>query len=292
MFWIDKHNKGKRRKGHHIVNRFLCDAWNMKERQYVNCTYESFKKNRDMERLLHREQGGFCCYCMRHLDVGNHTSLEHVMPRKSVNKQNKIDIKKINYYKRFNKNFKRNVVYKHLDGVKRKWHIGPPYPHFCAYENLVFSCNGSLFINEDKEKKLYPSRIHLCCNEHRGNKLIVPLFFIPNINKLIVYNKNGTISISQIVKSPLRQVELSNTIDNLALEHERLRIIRQAWYCIATSHYDIKQVKDAVDDSYLRTNIMADSGIPANLVNRIDHPIYWSLLCDYFWFYKCFKDKI
>lgn len=52
--------------------------------------------------------------------------------------------------------------------------------------------------------------MRLCCNEHRGNKLIVPLFFIPNINDLIIYNKNGTIGISKIVKSSQRQIELSN----------------------------------------------------------------------------------
>ena len=160
MFWIDKHNKGRRRKGHQIVNRFLCEAWSEQDGQYVNCTYASFKRNHEMEKLLYREQNGFCCYCMRHMEVNQHISLEHVMPHNSVTKQNKIDFKKINYYKRLNKNFKQNVVYKHLNGTRRKWRSGPPYPHFCAYENLVLSCDGSLFIDEDKEKKLYPSKMH------------------------------------------------------------------------------------------------------------------------------------
>ena len=154
MFWIDKHNKGRRRKGHQIVNRFLCESWNEQDGQYVNCTYASFKRNHKMEKLLYWEQNGFCCYCMRHMEVNQHISLEHVMPHNSVTKQNKIDFKKINYYKRFNKNFKQNVVYKHLNGTRRKWRSGPPYPHFCAYENLVLSCDGSLFIDEDKEKKV------------------------------------------------------------------------------------------------------------------------------------------
>lgn len=288
MFWIDKQNKRRRREGHRIVNRFLREAWNEQNGMYVNCTYASFKRNREMERLLHNEQGGFCCYCMRYLEVGRHTSLEHVMPHNSVNSQNKTDFKKINYYKRFNKTFKRNVIYKHLNGTRRKWYSCPPYPHFCAYENLVLSCDGSLFIDEDRERKLHPSNIHLCCNEHRGNQLIVPLFFIPDIDNLIVYNENGTIGISQLVKSPLRQIELSDTIDDLALENERLRIIRQAWYHIAKSSYGIEQVKTAVNDKSLRQNIIMDSGIPLNIVNRINHPIYWSLLCEYFWFYNHF----
>ena len=109
------------------------------------------------------------------------------------------------------------------------------------------------------------------------------------INDLIIYNKNGTIGISKIVKSSQRQIELSNTIEDLALEHERLRIIRQTWYHIATSSiYSVEQVKAAISDEPLRKNIMIDSGIPLNVVNRIKHPIYWSLLCEYFWFYEYF----
>lgn len=95
MFWIDKHNKRKRRRGHQIVNAFLREAWSSYDKKYVNCTYASFKRNRRMEDLLYDEQGGFCCYCMRHLDRYAHTSLEHVMPHNSVDKQNRADYKKI-----------------------------------------------------------------------------------------------------------------------------------------------------------------------------------------------------
>lgn len=292
MFWIDKHNKRNRRNGHQIVNRFLSEAWNHEGRKYINCTYGAFKKSSNIEQLLHKEQNGFCCYCMRCMEVNKHTSLEHIMPHRSIDKQKKIDFKKINYYKRFNKNFKRNVVYKHLNDTTKKWHNRPPYPHFCAYENLVMSCDGSLFIDEDKVNNLYLSKIHLCCNEYRGNRLIVPLFFIPNINDIIIYHKDGAIGISQIIKSPLYQIELSNAIEGLALEHERLRIIRQTWYHIAASRmYDIEQVKVAINDKSLRQNIIMDSGIPLNIMNRINHPIYWSLLCEYFWFYRYFMQQ-
>lgn len=96
---------------------------------------------------------------MRHLDRYAHTSLEHVMPHNSVDKQNRADYKKINYYKRFNKTFNRYVYYIHLNGSKRRWHVGVPYPHFCAYENLVLSCDGSLFTDEDNAKNCHPSKI-------------------------------------------------------------------------------------------------------------------------------------
>lgn len=289
MFWIDKHKRGKRGKGHHIVNRFLRNAWNEQEGKYLNCDFDSFKRDRKMERLLHQEQGGFCCYCMRYLTVGSHTSLEHVMPYHCRKKNGKVDYKTINYYKRFNKNC-RKVAYIHLNGSTRQWHVGSLYPHFCAYENLVLSCDGSLFTDEDRARNIYPSKLHLCCNEHRGKTKIVPIFFFPNVSDLFVYKDDGSIGISKRVKSPLFQAELSNTIDALALEHDRLQIIRQVWYYIAKSHlYDIDEVRSAIYDDSLRKNILADSGVPFNVEKRINHSIYWSLLCDYFWFYRYFS---
>ena len=105
-----------------------------------------------------------------------------------------------------------------------------------------------------------------------------------------MYKDDGSIGISKRVKSPLFQAELSNTIDALALEHDRLQIIRQVWYYIAKSHlYDIDEVKSAIYDDSLRKNILADSGVPFNVEKRINHSIYWSLLCDYFWFYRYFS---
>lgn len=289
MFWIDKHNKGKRGKGHNIVNDFLRKAWNEQEGKYVNCNYSSFKRNRRMERLLYHEQGGFCCYCMRHISIGCHTSLEHVMPHHCNNKHGEVDYKIVNYYKRYNKNF-RKVAYVHLNGSIRKWRLGTLYPHFCAYENLVLSCDGSLFTDDDSVRNIYPSRLHLCCNEHRGNRQIVPIFFLPNVGDLFVYKDNGSISISKTVRSPLRQIELSDTIDALNLEHERLQIIRQVWYHIAKSRlYGIDEVRSAIHYAVLRTNILADCGVPARIEKRVKQPIYWSLLCDYFWFYKYFS---
>lgn len=293
MFWIDKHNKRKRRRGHQIVNAFLREAWSSYDKKYVNCTYASFKRNRRMEDLLYDEQGGFCCYCMRHLDRYAHTSLEHVMPHNSVDKQNRADYKKINYYKRFNKTFNRYVYYIHLNGSKRRWHVGVPYPHFCAYENLVLSCDGSLFTDEDNARNCHPSKIHLCCNESRGNSRIVPLFFIPGIGDLIIYHRDGTIGISKVLTSPEQQKAFSESIDCLKLEHERLQIIRQVWFYIAASGlYNADHVKAAADDEVLRQEIMMDSGIPGRLAKRIKHPIYWSLLCDYFWFYSYFKNRL
>ena len=291
MFWINKRNRRKRRRGHEIVNSFLKESWNEQEGKYVNCDYASFKRDRRMENLLYKEQGGFCCYCMRHLFIGKHTSLEHVLPHHCRTKQGGSDYETNNYYKRFIKPLS-NVSYVHLNGSKVKWHVGPPYPHFCAYENLVLSCDGSLFVDEDRRNNIYPSRLHLCCNEYRGNKLIVPLFFFSNVEKLIEYKDDGRMSVSNNVRSPQRQIELSNTIEQLNLENEKLRIIRQVWCLIASSQlYHVADVRNAAQDNVMRTIILADCGVPVHLQKRVNQPIYWSLLCEYYWFYGYFADK-
>ena len=120
MFWIDKHNRGRRGRGHRIVNDFLRKAWYVQGGKYVNCDYASFKRDRRMEQLLHQEQGGFCCYCMRHLEIGEHPSLEHVMPHHCTNKCGKVNYKLINYYKRFNKNYTYSYKYKYKPSNETK----------------------------------------------------------------------------------------------------------------------------------------------------------------------------
>lgn len=69
------------------MNRFLREAWNTEDGRYVNCTYAAFKKNSDIEQLLHKEQNRFCYYCMRYLEISRHTFLEHVIPHNPVNKK-------------------------------------------------------------------------------------------------------------------------------------------------------------------------------------------------------------
>lgn len=290
MFWINK-NRRCRRCGHKVTNDFIRKAWNAEEHKYIGCTFEEFKRDGRMERVLHREQRGYCCYCMRHLNVGVHTTIEHVMPHKCKTKIGGIDWEKINYYKQYNRNFKKKVAYIHLDGTDRRWKAGAPYPHFCAYENLTLSCDGSLFTEEDEKQGKYPSKLHLCCNNHRGDKTILPVFYIRNIEKLISYDGEDGIILFN-TKSHSYQEQLSKTIDDLKLDHQRLQIIRRSWYRIARSGlYSIADVMEAKKEENLelRKNIILDSGIPISDYHRIVNPIYWSLLSEYYWFYKYFK---
>lgn len=105
-----------------------------------------------------------------------------------------------------------------------------------------------------------------------------------------MYKADGSIGISKKVISSSYQMELSNTIDALDLDCERLRIIRQVWFYIANTHlYNIQDVKNAIQNDELRRNILADCGVPIRIEKRVRKPLYWKLLSDYYWFYRYFS---
>ena len=105
MFWIDKKNSKFRKTGHSIVNSFIKKAWNDNCHRYIGCNYREFKRDNRMEQLLLHEQKGYCCYCMRHLEGGTHTTLEHVMPHHCRKQDGSTDWSKVNYYRHFNRTF-------------------------------------------------------------------------------------------------------------------------------------------------------------------------------------------
>ena len=55
--------------------------------------------------------------------------------------------------------------------------------------------------------------------------------------------------------------------------------------------YGIDEVKAAISDDTLRSNILADCGVPVRIEKRVRQPIYWLLLCDYYWFYRYFTNS-
>lgn len=151
---------------------------------------------------------------------------------------------------------------------------GRPYPHFCAYENLVLSCSGAIF-KSDKPEEEVRSNLHECCNNYRGSKLIAPLFFNSNIGHDIVYEKDGLMTFDE---------KYADTIKVLALEtNENLRAIRRIWGNIARL-YTVDEVVKAAENEKLREEILLDTDLDRNLSKRFRHPLYWSLIIEYQWF--------
>lgn len=289
MFTIDKQNPSYSQRGHNIVNCFLSLAWNATTGKYIGCDFNAFKRDGAMESLLSDEQKGLCCYCMRHLEHKTHTTLEHVIPLHCHDKQGRPLTATINHYKQYG-NLSKMVTYRHLDRppYNTQQMVTPPYPHFCAYENLVLSCDGSLTTGEDNERA---SSLHLCCNNRRGNDKITPLFFIEKVSEKVGYDPNGHIILLPGCKDINRE-EFDATIVSLALEQERLALIRRTWASIAIAGvYDIRDVEQAKSDQELRINILADSGVDHDVALRLKNSTYWQLFSEYSWFYHYFKAR-
>ena len=189
MIWINKRNKHYRKKAHRIINHFIHNAWSVSDQRYIGLTFDDLKKVKKFKSLLFNEQHGYCCYCMRKLDLSkSHLStIEHILPHKI-----KItDYNDIAFYYSYIPFFHKYVKVLSPKSIKGKLKNGRPYPHFCAYENLVLSCSGAIFKSNFPENE-YPSKLHECCNNRRGNKLILPFFYLKQ--PMLCYEKDGCIT--------------------------------------------------------------------------------------------------
>ena len=280
MFWINKGKGHFRRLGHKIVKDYLSLAWD--GNKYINCDYNNFKRNGKMERLLLLEQKSYCCYCMRTLKYKTHTTLEHVLPHRASDNGIK------DYYLNFNKTFHKNVRFYLIDKTNESIKIKvPKYPHFCAYENLVLSCDGSIYGSCSDLN--WEGRLHNCCNNYRGDKQILPMFFLRDIQSYIEYDQDGNVIPKPSLPNFLKG-ELQDSILKLNLNHHTLIMIRQAWHNIANELWNVKQINEAINNQELRWNIIQTILLPRVQSENLKHDGYWKLLCQYSYFYKYYKE--
>lgn len=269
MQYISKYNYKK--KGHAVIRRFLRRQWDKEAGCYFNLNYNQLKRDKSFEYLLINEQHRFCCYCMRHLSKGEVT-LEHVMPQKI---KNKVPVSDIIYYAQFGRLKKRYVKYMESIPKDKRLKV-PPYPHSIAYENIVASCTGKVY-NEGEEYAL-----HQCCNNFRGNKKIVPFFFIPQIEKKMGYRRDGTIECPE---------RFEDTVKYLNLEHPSLTFMRRIWATVVKAGITITDVQKAQEDIQLREDIISDIDIVKDERKKLKNDIYWNLLNEFYWFHGYYQKR-
>lgn len=274
MRWINKRNRRNRKQGHAIVGKFLRRGWNKTSGRYVNCSYSDFQSEGEITHLLLREQGYFCCYCMRKISYKGHTTIEHVLPRKTK----KYEHNTITHYLNSIRFMKRYV--KWTDEPPKKRVKVPPYPHYCAYENLVVSCDGSVYDLHNPDFQ-YASKLHNCCNNFRKNEKIIPLFYLKKINRVLIYERDGELTYDE---------KYRHTIKAINLEYDTLKLIRRAWARISRV-YTVEDVRNAMADIDMRNIIIDDSRLNAFDGNLLRHSNMWNLLFEYRWFYTYFKRK-
>lgn len=268
MQFISKFKYKKR--GHHIVKAFIRECWNKSEQMYLGLDYDGLKRSKKMQRLLLKEQSGYCCYCMRKISLSEVT-LEHVMPHNLKEETLKEEVK---YYKHYGR--LKQVYYAPEIPVAPKLRT-PPYPHSIAYENLTASCKGRIFDGSGEYK------MHQCCNNPRGNKKIIPLFFLSNISEMIEYEKDGRISDNGD--------RYKASIDSLKLNHDTLIFMRKIWARIVMYHIEIKQVWSAKDNIEIRRDIIDDIDLERSERQNLKVDTYWKLLIEYHWFYYYFMKR-
>ena len=274
MHWINKRNRKNRKQGHSIVRKFLQRGWDSELGRYINTSYSDLLSEGKMTHLLLREQGYHCCYCMRAISFKGHTTIEHILPRKTRATESDI----ILHYLNFTRFMKRYVMWSPEPPVKRV--TRPPYPHFCSYENMVVSCDGSIRDMNNPDES-YSSRLHSCCNNFRSNKEIIPMFYLKNIKQILTYERDGELTCDDKYEA---------TIKALNLQHETLKLMRKAWARVCCD-YTEEDVKSARKDKELRNFIVDDSGLNSSEGSFLIKDDIWNVFYEYRWFYSYFKNK-
>ncbi len=289
MEYIDKHNPTYRSRGIDLVKRFLDQAWDETAGAYQACTFENLRsfEQHAIFPLLAQEQDYHCCYCMRTIAyredelsdleparVSRNVTIEHVLPFKAK-------VEDAQYYLNLPEFTDKEVCYMPESevAVRNQSLNTPPYPHFCAYDNLVLSCAGDIpdSVNNDSI-----SNMHMCCNNKRGSSPIVPLFYIRDIASQMTYESDGYIAYDE--------ERYRETIQYLNLCAPTLRLMRRAWAQIAKAEIKLDRVynvttdqdkKDLFDDALL------DTSDKTTLLNET----YWKVFLTYSWFHGYFANQ-
>jgi hypothetical protein len=214
---------------------------------------------KEVRHILVDEQERHCCYCMRNLR-SRETTIEHVIPTSEPRLT-------LDQYKTYTPFFDQVI---HLDAYLEN-KTEPPYPHTVAYSNMVASCSGILSDNSFKS---------CCCNNKRGNKHIIPLIYLPEIEDIIAYTKTGLMYPTD--RNPLKM----EAIEVLKLNHEVLKEVRFLWFRIKRLgiHFDAKSNRAEVLKRIFDKRVRMD--IPEEYKKYYRTDYFWNLFLDYDWFYQ------
>lgn len=237
--------------------------------------YDGFRKDKTWEDILKQEQGNRCCYCMRRLDDGK-ISIEHLVPEQftGLNEQKEYD-----YYVSNDSNLERYVILgSEFDSQKyyTDYDIESivKFPHLIAYHNLYAACKGEDF--------------GCCCNNHRGNRRILPLMVMSGLEDNLFYDNDGTFGLV------FDDVEMNEkTISVLNINSQTLKEIRMLWRIMAKRSITYAQLKDYDElgrfELYelIETQLDNNDSFMKYFYSRGDH--YWNLFLAYDWFYEYYS---
>lgn len=296
MEYIDKSIPQNVQKAHSLLSDFLSRC--MKDGFTANDDlYQKMKSDRAnpqadttyniLRRQLLSENQGRCCYCMRRIEESQ-TTLEHVIPNKT-----ETELQYDSYQPYYTAGLWRTMVFAKKFLANPCW----PYvafPHTVAYENLLPSCNGK-FARTVVSPQLHApdDRISQCCNNKRGNEMVIPFVFNPSMVSEFKYHKNGIVvwtvpdHITGDERKRLLQ-ERKKTIDHLGLNCPELVAIRRIWFFLSALGKDCDQAERDRTVLYLTEDQDLTDG-EKNMLANFWQSSYWCLLEEYRYFNEAKK---
>ena len=272
MKYIDK--TLKKQVGEQIITEFL-DCFHKRTGAYPKDMYKAFCTEIDdahnhvkfrtrLESVLMTEQNGLCCYCMRRLSECKKMTIEHIMPNHAVDKA------ELDEYR--TKKTELDGLPHTDDFIAQSSIVYPPHPHSIAYQNMILSCDGDLF----KENNVRP----VCCNLKRAHRFLPPFVLYNNITQKFNYTVDG---MAEWVDDPEPPQSKKNAMRILGLNTSALKMARRIWFFCIDHH--LNPLADRKDDI---VNTMmghfASQSITENEINMLlnfKKDKYWKLLLEY-----------
>lgn len=127
-----------------------------------------------------------------------------------------------------------------------------------------------------------------CCNNKRGDKLVLPMYFSTNIQQEIEYKGDGDIELND--NDSNYKISWFYYLNLLCSE---LKKMRRFWYLVSSqTEYTAKDVEHAVTDQDVRDEIQTKFGrIDRTEWQALGNVNYLKWLSSYCWFYYYFKNK-
>lgn len=287
MKFIDKDST--LREGHDITDNYLNGICRVEEGHSGYCyqnvdydgTFNSSGAKGQMQQLALSSQENLCCYCMRDLHLQNQrVTLEHVIPQCVSSVE----------FKRYTalgvKYLTKDVVVRTEDftGVLN---VGlNARPHTVAFENLAASCDGT-FPDKDGTSQ--------CCNNHRGNRFVYPMFYVATLGDELSYTEDGAIHPNEKSMHP---EEYRQTIEIVHLNCQNLKDIRRLWYLFDAEDHNV--LVSCLKDRNLRARILwrvlfkkaEMTQRDSNILTKFMKDEYWRTFLLYHWFHhRLHKDN-
>ena len=261
---------------------------------YNNFSHKKYKHgdpgstpNRGWLSILKEDQDSLCCYCMRRINDEKDVSVEHLIPERMTDMNADEEFK---FYFLHSPYLAENVMSteeyeKRIENEEIRIESCSRFPHLVAHGNLFWACNCDEY--------------GCSCNNKRGNKRILPMMLMENVEDFTEYGDDGKFKISH------EDVEASKaSLENLNLNTSTLKTIRKTWYLLSRKKFNLDPSQDysfEEKDRIIRAILNKDE---TDIIDQemtvfltLDTPdgeqkdYYWNLLLQYNWFYGYYLRK-